>query len=222
MDRELASLTGPNPYQDLLDKAELSISQTRKQIAATKLDIEAASTTLEARRYWVKGFKDLRLWLIEDALAELEIETANALQQLGLFGWTVTFEVERETQAGTVSRGFNVLVRSPSTDKPVRWESWSGGETQRLRIAGALALAQVVKARRAAVPGFEIWDEPTTHLSDTGIADLLTFFRGRALEQRRLVWLIDHRSHKAGSFDGEYRVVRTSNGSRIKKVDYDP
>jgi energy-coupling factor transporter ATP-binding protein EcfA2 len=130
---------------------------------------------------------------------------------LGWVGWSVVFAVERETKAGTVARGFNVLVSSPESQEPVPWTSWSGGEMQRLRLAGAMGFGNLVANRRGK-SSLEIWDEPTAHLSAGGIADLLQWFRIRAEAENKTIWLIDHRSLDSGEFAGVF-VARKENGS---------
>lgn len=168
---------------------------------------------------WVTLFRELRLWIVEQALNELEAYTNNALEQLGLVGWRVEFEVERTTKAKTVSKGFNVVVHSPENTEPVPWESWSGGELQRLRIAGAVGFATLVGARCGIRCNLEFWDEPTAHLSVEGIDQLLQFLAGRATQDRRQVWLIDHRSSNA-AFTQVWQVVRQQDGSHVVPPNY--
>lgn len=170
---------------------------------------------LQGVSYWVGGFKDLRLWLVEQALRELEVDINNALLDLGLEGWAVRLDVERETTTGEVSRGFSVLVKSPDADDYAPWEAWSGGETGRLRIAGAAGLASLIARRRGISASLEVWDEPTQHLSAEGIDDLLEFLWARAEAEGRQVWLVDHRTLDAGRFKGQVLVERDEQGSRI-------
>lgn len=152
-------------------------------------------------------FKEVRLWRLDQALLELAIHVNSSLVELGLHGWKVEFAVERETKSGGVSRGFHVFVTSPASPGKVPWESWSGGETQRLRIAGAVGVAELIRSRVPDVPRFEVWDEPTAHLSENGILDLIDFFRDRA--EDRQVFLIDHHSIDSGAFEGIIHVVKT-------------
>lgn len=167
-----------------------------------------------AAQFWVRGFAEVRLWLVEGSLAALRAETAATLEQLGLSGWEVLFEVERETKAKTVSRGFHALVRSPHSPQDVPYEAWSGGETQRLRVAVAAAVAGLVGSRVPALGTLEVWDEPTAHLSPEGVEDLLRALRERAAD--RQVWLVDHRAVESGHFDGVLRVEKTEAGSKAE------
>jgi DNA repair exonuclease SbcCD ATPase subunit len=167
--------------------------------------------------FWAREFKNLRLWLVEESLRQLEICTNNSLVQLGLRGWKITFDVEKLTKAGTVSRGFNVLIQSPSSPERVDWRNWSGGETTRLRIAGAIGLAELVRARYRIETPFEVWDEPFSYVASESIDGLLGFFEDRSRDENRTTLLIDHHTKAAGNFTGRYIVERTKDSSKIRK-----
>lgn len=211
-----------------LDRLRAEYAEMRRQKDGLTSKRDDLARQLDACSYWVGGFKQLRLWLVDGCLRELEVEVNNSLQELGLVGWSITFDVERETASGTIARGFHVLVNSPDAakeqDEPadlatraVPWESWSGGETQRLRVAGAIGLANMIRSRTGFDCNLEVWDEPTQHLSDDGVEDLLGLFRDRSRRECRQIWLVDHRS-LVYPFDGEYCVLRDELGSRTRKV----
>ncbi len=205
----------PNPYEENLNSTKLRIKTYKKLISEAKLDV----TKLEKRRngyeYWVKGFKDVRLFLLEECLTQLEIEVNNNLNQLGLHDWYVEFDVERETKSGTISKGFQVQIKSPRNDKPVPWEAWSGGESQRLRLAGSMGLSNLILNRSNVVSNIEVWDEPTQFLS--GVDDLLNLLYQRAHDQQKQIWLVDHRSIDFGGFEFVVTIVKDENGSRIEE-----
>jgi len=166
-------------------------------------------------------FKDVRLWVVDNVLRELEISINNNLVDLGLVGWEVRLVVERETAAGNISRGLNVLIRSPdqSDKKMVPWEVWSGGETQRLRVAGAAGLADMMLGRLGISVNLEVWDEPTQHLPSEGVSDLLDVLQRRAEVRCKRLFLVDHRSHESGLFDKRICVVRNKEGSELEDAD---
>lgn len=194
---------------------EIKGSKTRSK----ELEVEEREITqrIEGLQRWQVYFRELRLWLADEATKQLEVEVNNHLTELGLEGWRIECVVEKETKGGTTSRGFHVLVQSPeSHQQPRRWESWSGGETQRLRVAGALGLASLVRHRHPTSDlGFEVWDEPTQGMNEDGIDQLLTFFADRSRSDGKQVWLIDHRTLKAGDFDGEVLVTKGERGSEL-------
>jgi DNA repair exonuclease SbcCD ATPase subunit len=167
--------------------------------------------------YWVRGFRDLRLWILDASLAELEMQANNGLAQLGLDRWQIRMGVDRETKSGGVSRGFNVRVVPPGTSEDAPWKAWGGGVTQRLRLATQMGLANLINSRKQFVCGFEVWDEPTAHLSPQGVRDLLACLKYRSGATGRAVYVIDHRSLDFG-FDGTLHVTKTAEGSTVRTV----
>src|SRR4029077_19584673 len=121
-----------------------------------------------------------QLYVITEVLQELEFVSNAMLADVGLEDWQIKFSIEKETQAGTLQSGLHVTILSPSNDKPVRWKCWSGGEGQRLRLVGALALSDVLLNHAGITTNLEVLDEPTSHLSQEGVRDLLPFLAERA------------------------------------------
>jgi ABC-type transport system involved in cytochrome bd biosynthesis fused ATPase/permease subunit len=86
----------------------------------------------------------------------------------------------------------------------------NGGSWQPL-----LALVKYYLARSGIDTDFEIFDEPTTHLSSEGIDDLLECLRDRALTQKRRIYLIDHHVLDRGAFDGVFTVIKSKEGIQL-------
>lgn len=195
----------------------------RKQIAKVQSDLDDKTDRRDrlhkrvARyRYWQKGFREIKLYVIDEILQEMQLASNAMLEEFGLDGWRIVFEVERETQAGNVTRGLNIFIHSPDNDKAVKWEVWSGGEGQRLRIIGALSLAEVLLNHAGVVPSLEVLDEPTRSMSANGARDLCEFLADRAKRLRRRVFLIDHLSRESARFAGRLVVQRSGrSGSRL-------
>lgn len=217
--------------QDVEINAKSEVSKAEKALEAARASVlvaeeklserVAAETALAAKsggiEFWRKGFRELRFWLVGEALTELTVGSNNALEQLGLVGWSIAFDVERQTQSGNVSRGFHVFVSAPGSPPQTPWEAWSGGESQRLRLAVAVALSDLIGNRTGVRTSVEAWDEPASHLSDEGVADMLSFMFERARAEQKQIWIVDHHKALHGSFDAEYTIVKTAKGSVIEK-----
>lgn len=206
-----------NPYQRLQDDAEHAAEQLAEQIARTQRRLDDSMHRHSLLSYWVRGFKEVRLQLIAEALTELEVEVNSCVTALGLVGWELKFQVDREGKGGNVQRGFSVLVKSPLSKALVPWRAWSGGEAQRLRLAGNMGLADLIRSRTGATLGLEVWDEPTQGLSAQGVDDLLECLAQRARTEGRQIWLVDHRAHTFGGFAGTATVVKTPVGSVVRQ-----
>lgn len=203
-----------NPYSEMISEkrhllGRLKLELTVLAAKATKLAEEHAAVS-----FWVAGFKRVRLFIIEDTLRQLELEVNNTLTSLGLMEWRIGFDVERENKSGGIIKGFVVLIYPPGSEQPVRYESYSGGETQRLRMAGDLGLANLIMERAGLTNTVEFFDEPSRHLSQEGLLDLAESLCQRAASQGKRILLVDHHVLDFGGFAATYIVVKDTDGSR--------
>lgn len=206
-----------NPFEERKAENARQLEEIIERLMVTKEDLEILEAGYSRNQYWVKGFKDLRLFLISEALTQLEIEVNSAMLQLGLVDWKIEFAVDAETKSGTVRRGFTVLITSPYNKTPVAWESWSGGESQRLRIAAQMGLSNLILNNLGLDVGVEIWDEPSSYMSGGGIQDLLESLQQRAVRLGKQIWIVDHHSLEFGGFDRMVTIVKDTKGSRIEE-----
>lgn len=206
-----------NPFLDVQAKAKEEGVRLRREERETQRALDTSMEKYELYSYWVKGFKELRLSLIAEALTELEIEVNSCVTALGLVGWELQFNVDKETKGGTLQRGFSVQVISPSNKRPTPWEAWSGGEAQRLRIAATMGLSNLIRSRMGCNLNLEVWDEPSQGLSPQGVQDLLESLEHRATQESRQIWIVDHTSYSFGGFAGGATITKTKKGSVIEQ-----
>lgn len=205
-----------NPYTDLRVKKAAHLDELKQSLNATKKDIDLFEQQHEAVSFWIKGFKRIRLFIIEQAFQALELEVNNCLSQLGLQEWSITFDIERENASGGLTKGFMVFVKSPRNKHPVRWENWSGGETQRLQLAGDIGLSNLIMHQAGLHSTIEFFDEPSTHLSQEGMLDLANMLHERALNENKAIWIVDHAAiQNFGDFQGIIKVRKDKNGSSL-------
>lgn len=205
-----------NPYVQMIKDCE----SRKKKVKTLLRDNTTKRLNLREEEdmymYWKKGFKEIRLFVINEALDELQMQMNNSLQELGLEGWEIILMVDRETKSKTISKGFTIMVKSPNNDELVPFECWSGGEAQRLKIAGTLAMSDFIRMRTGEDWNLEVFDEPTAWLSREGIEDMLEILRRRTDDNNRKTYMIDHRDFEAhGDFDGQFRIVKNETGSHI-------
>lgn len=205
-----------NPWKDTIRIRQERLHAAAQVIAVEKAGVARLQADFEAVNYWAKGFKKLRLYIIEQTFRALEIEVNNSLAQLGLPDWEISFDIERENKSGGVTKGFLVFVKSPKNKVPVRWESWSGGETQRLQLAGDLGLSNLIMTQSGLTNTIEFYDEPSTHLSQEGMLDLANLLHDRAISEDKAIWIVDHTAiTNFGDFKGTITVRKDKHGSAI-------
>ena len=205
-----------NPYSGMLADSADRGAKLAKEIKQTRRLLDDADEQYRLLTSWQKWFKEIRLEQIGEALTQLEIEVNSEVSGLGLIGWELKFEVDRETKGGSIQRGFAVTVASPHNVRAVPWESWSGGEAQRLRVAAQWGLANLIRTHTGADLNLEVWDEPTDGMSPEGISDLLNSLEARATTEARQIWIVDHRALSHGGFAGSAGVVKTKTGSHFE------
>lgn len=216
-ERLLREWRDDNPYRGQLQAARARKAQLDRDLRQRSEALVETSRRAERTKFWATGFKDLRLHLIEEALQELELATNTALIEVGLDGWAVKYDIERETQAGTVDRGLTIAIQSPESQGMVRWKSWSGGETQRLRLVGAMAFGDML-LRRIGIDLPLVWvDEAFRGMSETGIRDLIDHLAERARGYGERIFLIDHAARESDRFAGVLSLVREPAGTRIER-----
>jgi DNA repair exonuclease SbcCD ATPase subunit len=80
-----------NPYDALLEHRTVRLKNIKFTITTNEDIKHKAEAEFEATNFWVKGFKQVRLFIIEQAFRTLEIEVNNSLAQLGMSDWQITF-----------------------------------------------------------------------------------------------------------------------------------
>jgi DNA repair exonuclease SbcCD ATPase subunit len=203
-----------NPYAEMIKGKVQERLALKAKLAADQQELDEIEAKHVAVSYWVGGFKRLRLFIVETALQQLELEVNNNLASLGLTDWRVEFDVEREKKAGGVTRGFVVLIYVPGEKQPILWEEFSGGEVQRLRLAGDLGLANLIMQRAGLDNQVEIFDEPSEHMSEEGLLDLAETLDSRALTTGKRILLVDHRLINY-NFAGRITAIKDKSGSRL-------
>lgn len=214
--RDLAWLEGEvNPYTATVDDLIKRLAAHNTENKKLKADREAVEQDVIVCTYWVDSFKSIRLSLIDEILLELEMAVTRHLTALGMPDWGIQFATEKVKQNGAVSNKFTINLFPPNVEEPIRFESYSGGESQRLQLAVAFGLSDVILTRAGIEPNITVLDEPTRGLSPEGVDDLLTHLSNRAKELEHTIFVVEHHSLAAGMFDHVIVVEKTNEGSRI-------
>lgn len=206
----------PNPHIDEVRQFRLRISELGNKIKALEDDIARFTAAGERTRFWVKGFKDVRLYVIQEALAQMQLLANSMLEESGLVGWGLEYVSEQTTKSDTLKMGIAILVKPAAAEQPIRWESFSGGERQRLRLIGGRAFAEVLLSNAGLRVNIEVFDEPTSALSSRGIEDLVEMLAEQARWSRKAIFVVDHHVIESDRFASVVRVVRDREGSYIE------
>lgn len=219
IDRSIAQgAESNNPFTEQMQTLRRRKDQNKAAIEQGQKTVTSKSEYCERARFWVKGFKQIKLLAIEEILQELELITNTMCEESGLVNWQIKYDVERETKQGNIARGINIVVLSPSNKNAVKWEVWSGGEAQRLRLIGTTALSSVLLNHVGVSTNLEIYDEPTVGLSKEGVQDLVEMLAQRAKDNKKNILLIDHHAIESSRFTQTILVTKDSKGSFLQIV----
>lgn len=202
-----------NPYTELLRAARKSRTKLNNDKETDERALAGLSRKKERTAYWVQGFKNVRLYLLREVLDELQGVTQTLLPSIGLEDWLVEFEIEKELQSGKTKPGLIVSISNPRSNKSVRWEAWSGGQGQRLRLIGAIALSEVLLRRAGVSCDLMIFDEPTRHLSPEGVRETIDFLIDRGRDAQ--IFYVDHQAVESSQFASTITVSLDDAGSHI-------
>lgn len=202
-----------NPYSDSLTRVRAQIKQMKNDILEAKATLDKLERRMARTKYWIDGFKQVRLYLLQETLEELQEVTQNLLPSVGLGGWIVEYAIERETKTGAVSTGLVVTILKPGMSKAVRWEAWSGGEGQRLLIVGALALSEVLLRRAGIECDLLVLDEPTRHMSAEGVNEIVDHLVERGRDGQ--IFYVDHQVIESNRFASVITIEKGDEGAAI-------
>lgn len=205
-----------NPYISLLseNKKQRSNLEGKKRIISK--EIKQIESSITATEYWKHGFKRIRLFFVNQILSVLQIEIQSAISALGLENWSVKLATESITKSETIKLGVQIHIKSPIAEG--EWTTWSGGESQRLRLSIAMGLASLIQRATGCFYNFEIWDEPTQFLSLEGIEDLLQALEYRADALKKSIYIIDHRALTFSGFKEIWIATKEVAGSSITLI----
>lgn len=203
-----------DPYRQQIERSASLRDELRGKLSGQRDRETNLKNQLVALEGWQQGFRRMRLFCINRVLRQLDIETMNAAQSLGLVGWQISHTTETETKSGTTKLGVQIKVQSPT--RQGQFSSWSGGERQRVRLCTALGFGGMLQRMRAVRWRLEVFDEPTAWLSEDGIEDLLELLRTRSVQHDKVMYLCDHRGLQHAGFSRILTVCKGPEGSYVQ------
>lgn len=206
-----------NPHRAAAATARSRLSALRAEISELEERAKKYEQTAARAKFWAQGFRGIRLSVMDEVLADLQESTAAVLTDLGMSDWEVSYLTERETKSGSTQRALTVSIRAPHSTDAVRWESWSGGEQQRLRLAGAAALSAMLQARAGVHVDFRVLDEPTRGMSAAGVPSLCESLADYAEADGLKIFYVDHMARDSRTFASTVTIARDKSGARVQE-----
>jgi len=174
------------------------------------------SDSMAAYSYLIDVFKQVKLAFIDDINDELEKIINAKLREMGS-----RIRVELVTEATKKSDGvsidrYDIIIHSAGKKRP--WETYSGGEKQRISLAIYFAFNELIKSKFGIDVNILIFDEIFMSMDDVGRDIFLGMIR--KMGKHKNVIIITHIEEIISEFPPNQRLyfIKDKNGiSRIKK-----
>ena len=207
---EIAKLNNIGPSQESLDNAEANLKRAETALEDVKEQLDEVQRTLSGDQ------RASRIWtVITDSLARIrqqalqkavEFLSARFSYYAGeLFGRPMQAVVELETK--NISTGISSKVVIKASTPGGGYETASGGERDRLDIAMAFALHDLVTASSGFKSNVLIADEIGSFIDADGIEKLVGLLRQKA-EQVGTVFCMTQNAAWGGYIDSSWKVEK--------------
>ena len=206
-----------NPYLQQQKTAEIRKDKVKRDIDSLNISVNAIYKIIPFYEFWLKSFsaKGLKSYILDSKIGEVNF-AINYWANL-LTGGTIGIELV------TQKRNRNKeLVNSPDI-KISKWDgdrliirnynSWSGGEKQRISIAIDLGLSFLIANRSLYKYNILIFDEIFKHLDSGGksaVMDMLNVL----ISDKNTIFVIEHDDSFKDLFENSV-LVQKNNGSSI-------
>jgi len=181
LNREVARTAPPAADAGQLAQAQVAAIEKRLQVTREKLQAEVAQGVAARRKqrlwtFWIDGFQTLRRIALERGITALSTAFSGYVQQL--FGKPIEASValvDKNTGAGAGTR-IEIRVATPGGT----YKSASGGEKNRIDLAMAFALHDLVTASTGFRSNILLADEVCTFVDEDGVARVVDVLRKKA------------------------------------------
>lgn len=163
-----------NPYTEELSQLATATTDLATQCETQKELLKDDQEKLAGYEFWKTQFPKIRIAILDEITTDLEMHFNQALCNLSLMEWSVevsstkTLKSEKQKSELVINLFHNGAQRSLA--------SLSGAEKQRIRIASAIAVSNLIKERLGVIWDLQLWDEPSNHLSKEALSSMLEFF----------------------------------------------
>lgn len=183
--------TEANPYLVTVDMLTKDIEANQARITEVLLEIEEAQKKVEVATAATKVFgpAGVRAQILDTITPFLNERTAEYLSALSDGNISAVWTTLTKTASGELREKFNIEVSNDKGGKS--FNSISGGEKRKVRLATMLALQDLVASRATKPIGVWLGDEIDDALDDAGLERLMGILDRKARE-RGTVLIVSH------------------------------
>jgi exonuclease SbcC len=201
----------------LTRREEQEAKAAGEQIAGVDQDLNKKRLEAEAYAFLLKAYTEIPVFLMEQAVPNLEHATNAILDQISPSGMKVRLETQRALKSSDrLAETLDILVRDVHGERP--YENYSGGERFRLDLALRLGLSELLISRAGSQLETLVIDEGLGTLDSEGL-DLLRECLARLESHFNLILVISHVDAIQGTFPTSINVEKGPHGSVVTSVE---
>lgn len=170
---------------------------------------------VDGYKYWYGEFKKIKLYIIESILDDMSSLINEVLIEFGMQNYSVSLQIEKTEDNEMRSISCNI---SDHKNNNINQACISGGEYQRITLAFTIGIAKYVRAFSNVDFGILAMDEPTAHLSETGVETLFGYLANLATNDKTTILVVDHHNLDKSYFSRIIEVRKDVRGSEIQTI----
>ena len=188
-----------------------SHKEDQKQLKKLKGESKEIRAELSKYQFWVKGFPQIKRWVIENFLPSFEHQANHYLSKMEV-GMRVQFNTmkEKKSSKGEYKDQFDITIIDENQNKR-DLETYSQGESKRIGVCVGFSLRELTLNKGYSSFNFLMMDEIIDSLDETGIGEffnLLQIISGLKL-------LISHNSDLKSRFKHTIKAVKENGKTYI-------
>ena len=213
-----------NPWverQAAVQQERYELERRRGQVA---YELEFLESEVAYLDFWVQAFgpKGLKSFILDSRLQELSDAANEWLSALTGGTIWVRFEAQKQTRSKKLVNAPDVRVFRWNPDGTITergYQSWSGGEKQRVSFCIDFGLSRLVARRADKTYDLLILDEVFRHLDGKGKEAVMEMLQVLAREKSSLI-VVEHDTEFQGQFERRVLVEKRGRRSQIKEIDH--
>ena len=203
-----------NPFINMEVDARKKLEEYHKRLEELVKDIANLNEDLQYFVVWSENFPKLRMMLLDDLVAQLEVECQEWLSKY-CNDLSVELDTQRATASGSIRDEVNITIITPQGK--VSYEGYGGGETQKIRMSISLALSSIISDKAEREFNLIVFDEVNSGLDRIGKDSNIEVFKTLA-QSGKTVLVVEHDEYMSDKMDEEVTVVKESHKSFIQGV----
>lgn len=204
-----------SPHSEAIQLLEAESAILRGERGAKIIDLAGIQEELEYVEFWVVGFgkKGLQSYLLDSVTPFLTVKANEYAQVLCGGDCQISFQTTAMTKGGAEREDFNISCNYRNGAET--YAGQSGGEQDRVNMAIALALQDLVLTRLGTAMNFRVFDESITHTDAEGGSRVMQLL-STLVKEHSTIFFVSHNPEFESYFDKQLKVVKENGISRLE------